>query len=250
MSISVFNGLSTKNDSDYFEARLRLQEIIYYAESRFRSILVDLNKNQKKTDIDRLSWTQKLLHRELVSLLLFCFYRYLLLTGIKTFVLNVIGTLTALNQPVVIPIILRTLAGSIALYEEDDLPFKMTPEFLALLDAGEFEKEVVNVFELSWWSGRKPRDLNTVEILKASTVELCLEHYKTQCETHAKHRIISNPGPGTGLTHDALQFHLAKITGKLPETGNPAEKATKIPIHMGTGAGARGDENMPECEYI
>ena len=73
MSISVFNRLSTKKESDYYEARIRLQEIIFYAESRFRSILVDVNKDPKKTDIDRISWTQKLLHRELVRLLLFLF---------------------------------------------------------------------------------------------------------------------------------------------------------------------------------
>jgi hypothetical protein len=73
MSISVFNPFSTKNDSDYSEARVRLQDIIYYAEARFRSILVDLNKDPKKTDSDRICWTQKLLHRELVGLLLFLF---------------------------------------------------------------------------------------------------------------------------------------------------------------------------------
>lgn len=67
MSISIFNPFSTKNESDYYDVRLRLQGIIFYAESRFRAILVDVNKDLNKTDIDRISWTQKLLHRELVG---------------------------------------------------------------------------------------------------------------------------------------------------------------------------------------
>jgi hypothetical protein len=41
---------------------VKLQEIVYYAESRFRSMLQDLSN----ADNDRKKWTQKLLHRELV----------------------------------------------------------------------------------------------------------------------------------------------------------------------------------------
>lgn len=71
MSISSFAPLSPKKDSEYSDIRIRLQDIIYYAESRFRSILVDGNKDLNKRDMDRISWTQKLLHRELVGSIVF-----------------------------------------------------------------------------------------------------------------------------------------------------------------------------------
>ena len=50
--------------------------------------------------------------------------------------------------------------------------------FLATLDAG--ERYVVTIFEVQWWSGRKPRDLTTVEVLNASNLEKCIEHYREQ----------------------------------------------------------------------
>ena len=67
MSISIFNLFSPKNELDYYDVRLRLQGIIFNVELRLRAILVNVNKDLNKTDIDRISWTQKLLHRELVG---------------------------------------------------------------------------------------------------------------------------------------------------------------------------------------
>ena len=68
--MSMFNPFSVKNNSDYSDVRVRLQEIVFYADSRFRAILVHVSKDTSKTDLDRMSWTQKLLHRELVGYLL------------------------------------------------------------------------------------------------------------------------------------------------------------------------------------
>ena len=48
---------------DQTEQHVHLQNIIYYAESRFWAILVNL----AKADRERLSWCQRLLHRELVG---------------------------------------------------------------------------------------------------------------------------------------------------------------------------------------
>lgn len=61
-------------DSVYSDVRVRLQEIINYAESRFRSILVNVNKYLIKKDVDQISWTQKLLNRELVGYS--CLFRF------------------------------------------------------------------------------------------------------------------------------------------------------------------------------
>ena len=67
MSISVYNPFSLKKDLEFSALRLQLQEIIYYAESRFRAIL----KDQESADMDWKGWIQKLLHRELVGALVF-----------------------------------------------------------------------------------------------------------------------------------------------------------------------------------
>lgn len=111
------------------------------------------------------------------------FQRYLinLLTVTKIFILSIVGTATALGQPVEIPIILRTLASSIALVNEDALPLNLNPDSLAALDTPAHDKsKVVQNHNLKWWSGRKPRDLNTVDILKSSTLRHCLENYRQQ----------------------------------------------------------------------
>ena len=63
---------------------------------------------------------------------------------------------------------------------DDKVPNFNLPDsgFLATLDAG--ERYVVTIFDVQWWSGRKPRDLTTVEILNASNIEKCIEHYRDQ----------------------------------------------------------------------
>lgn len=152
-----------------------------------------------------------------------------------------------MGQPVDIPIILRTLAGSIALCDEESLPLTSTPDYLAMLDAGEFEKVVVNNFELSWWTSRKPRDLNAVEILNASTVERCLDHYTTQRESQHESS-IPNPGPGTGLTREALRFHDAGTaavagpsTGSKPPPTGAGERCSSCPRYRQLLSDVLGD---------
>ena len=65
MSISLFNPFSLKKVVEYSEKVADLQEVVYYAESRFSCILDDL----RLLEVDRRYWTQKLLHRELVCTL-------------------------------------------------------------------------------------------------------------------------------------------------------------------------------------
>jgi hypothetical protein len=63
MSFTAFNPFSLKKSPEYSAIVENSQEVVYYAESRFRSILQDLCN----ADNDRKKWTQKLLHRELVG---------------------------------------------------------------------------------------------------------------------------------------------------------------------------------------
>lgn len=67
MSLSQYNPFFIKKASEYSAKGLELQEAIFYAESRFSSILNDL----RKVDDDRKYWSQKVLHRELVTTIIF-----------------------------------------------------------------------------------------------------------------------------------------------------------------------------------
>ena len=86
----------------------------------------------------------------------------------KNFILSLVSTASALNQTIEIPMIIRSLAGSIALEEEKNLPLPVDPSFLDTLDTGGYR--LISAYELQWWPGRKPRDLDLVEILNAGTV--------------------------------------------------------------------------------
>lgn len=61
-TIRRFNIFNMQHGSKQ-DTHIRIQETIYYAESRFRSIL----KHFGTTEINRQAWGQKLLHRELVT---------------------------------------------------------------------------------------------------------------------------------------------------------------------------------------
>jgi hypothetical protein len=63
-TIRRLNPFNLQHGSDH-NLHSNVQEILYYAESRFWCILNEISK----ADLDRQSWTQKLLQRELVRTL-------------------------------------------------------------------------------------------------------------------------------------------------------------------------------------
>lgn len=71
MSISSFNPFSLTRVSEYSLAAIKIQEVVDYAESRFRHILTDINNDPSKSDIDRKYWIQSLLYHELVGALIY-----------------------------------------------------------------------------------------------------------------------------------------------------------------------------------
>lgn len=101
----------------------------------------------------------------------------------------------------VIPIILRTLAGNIPFIVKEKLPLAAGLNFLATLDAG--EHEMVSNYELRWWTGRKARDLDTVEILTTSTVDKCLTHYRQQKSNSRKFPAGAGAGPASNESQSA-----------------------------------------------
>ena len=112
---------------------------------------------------------------------------------IKLFVMSFIGIATSLGQPVDIPIILRSLADSIALVDGNDRMPVLSAGFLSMLDIGAHNKDnkcrVVGAYNIDWWSGRKPRNCDDVEVLNSSNVQYCLDHYGRQ---------IARPTEGVG----------------------------------------------------
>ena len=85
---------------------------------------------------------------------------------------------TALGQPLNIPIVIRTLTGTLAFADENYLPFRTMPGFLDILDVG--THQIVPNFKLQWWTDPKTKDISTIKILSARTVMVCLAHFQEQ----------------------------------------------------------------------
>jgi hypothetical protein len=83
-----------------------------------------------------------------------------------------------MGQTLVIPIIIRTLAGYFALHRERSLPLDFDFSFLETLDVG--EHQLVASYELQWWTGHKPKDINKVEIINTYNIKRCLKHFRKQ----------------------------------------------------------------------
>jgi len=66
MSTIAFDPFSLKKGVQYSKSAKFIQEIIYYAESRFRAILTT-SLAYRERDLDRSIWIQTLLRREYVS---------------------------------------------------------------------------------------------------------------------------------------------------------------------------------------
>lgn len=66
MSISTFNPFSLSKVAEYSQAANKIQEVVDYAESRFRHILTYVNNDPSKSDTNQKYWIQTLLLRELV----------------------------------------------------------------------------------------------------------------------------------------------------------------------------------------
>ena len=64
LEFTIFNPFSEMDSSWNSSVHIWIQEVIYYAESRFWTILNDISNAE--FDVDRQIWTQKLLQHKLV----------------------------------------------------------------------------------------------------------------------------------------------------------------------------------------
>ncbi|KAF8952217.1 hypothetical protein BDZ97DRAFT_2066652 [Flammula alnicola] len=148
---------------------VKVQEVIYYGESRFRQALAVITVSDGRHQ----EWMQRCLQRELM------------------FIMSYIGIATGVGQIVEVPIILRSLADSLAMVSDADLPVEFDSAFIATLDVGTTEEQfgrVVKEYHLSWWMmTRQPADR---QLLTAITLETCLTHYRLQLQMEATGSIV------------------------------------------------------------
>ncbi|KAF8811073.1 hypothetical protein BYT27DRAFT_7253203 [Phlegmacium glaucopus] len=180
-TIRRFNPFNLQHGSDQ-NIHATIQEIVYYAESRFWCIVNKISKAEP----DRQSWMQKLLHRELLV------------------ILSYVGISSAIGQTVDVPIIVRSLADSMAMLQGNDLPIPFDPEFLTMLDIGAHDKDnksrVVTKYEYAWWNGRKPRSLAMAEILDHSSIQKCLDLHEIPLASTCRGVVLTYPPAVRGPT--------------------------------------------------
>jgi len=146
-----------------------------------------------------------------------------------------IGIATAMGQAIDIPIVLRSLAGSFSLVNEDVFPISFHPDILTTLDTPPHPKcGIVKNYKLRWWTGRKPRDLNTVEKLNSLTIKSCVEHYRQE-RLDAGSNTLSNTDTGAGT---GAGTSTQRSTGPLiDDISGPAVIATGAASGAASGAG-------------
>jgi len=77
-----------------------------------------------------------------------------------------------------IPIIVRSLADSLALVDVSALPLSFEPDLLATLNIGINDNSKcrrVPTYHCTWWLARKPRNLDSVDVMDRLRIDKCLE---------------------------------------------------------------------------
>ena len=200
--------------------------MVEYAESQFQAIMTDLYKEINKPDDDQknlgpntsASWACEL----------FCVSNFQMFDAnpYKDFILSIIGIASTLGLPLVISIIIRTLVGTISLDEGKKATLSIDHTFLDMLDAG--DHKMVEAYELQWWTGRKLGNIDTFEVLKASSLEKCLIHYLSQKYTIISVDASSSANSPIIPNNDADAGHIPIGPGPGPGSGH-------IPIASGSG---------------
>lgn len=104
----------------------------------------------------------------------------------QDFVLSYIGLGSSIGLSLKIPIIVRSLAGSFALLEEADLPIGFDLDFITTLDTDLAEQDpmckIMDKYECAWWTQRKPRNLDSADVLDRSSFDKCLQTHLNQID--------------------------------------------------------------------
>ena len=103
---------------------------------------------------------------------------------LKLFVMSLIGIATSIGQSMDVPILIRSLASSIGSLNEEILSLSFDPDFLLTLDSDLSEQhktcQIVQQYQSSWWTVKKPRNLDWADVLNISSLERCLRTHREQ----------------------------------------------------------------------
>ncbi|KAF8950436.1 hypothetical protein BDZ97DRAFT_1933983 [Flammula alnicola] len=131
--LASFNPFSLQNGSKE-KCHHRTQQIIWYGESRLRQALIVISQ----ADAEAQAWMQHILREELFYLL------------------GYVGVVTAIGQVVEVPILMRSLADSLAHVRPELLPLPFHSSLLAILDAGitaDSPAALVPMYAYDWRNG-------------------------------------------------------------------------------------------------
>ena len=118
-----------------------------------------------------------------------------LLIFAKSFILSYVGVASSIGQPVDIPIILRSLADSLALVDVSLLPLSFDPEMLDTLDIGiddDKQCRTVPSYHCAWWLVGKPRNLDSADVMDQLSIDRCLENFRNQLLPFHKGEVIDS----------------------------------------------------------
>ena len=100
-----------------------------------------------------------------------------------------------------IPIIVRSLADSLALADASVLPLSFEPDLLATLDIGvddDSKCRRVSTYHRAWWLVRKPRNLDSVDIMDRSSIDKCLDVYRHLLLPSQRGEVVTSGSTSTG----------------------------------------------------
>jgi len=173
-SIRLFNPFNLQHGSDQ-EWHKKLQEVIYYGDSRFRQALADINRSDSRHHL----WMQSCLKDELVCDSFLNSIKDCLIMSFQLFIMSYVGIATSLGLVVEVPMVLRSLSISLVAVPDADLPIPFDLGLIAMLDSGTNDSDfgrIVKSYALPWWKGtRRPAEGGT---LSAKTLEKCLEQHR------------------------------------------------------------------------
>jgi hypothetical protein len=145
-------------------------------------------------------------------------------------VLSHVGIGFAIGQPLVVPILVRSLAVSIATRDEDELPLSFDYDFLMTMDSNLSKQNekcgMVDIYECAWWNVINPPSLDLAEILDKSTLEKCLDCHMKQIVGPVKTITeaispLATPATSTTSTTSAAQ----SVPGQRLPSSEPATPA-------------------------
>jgi hypothetical protein len=97
--------------------------------------------------------------------------------------------------------LVRSLAASIGMINEDQLSMSFSHDFLMTLDSDLTEQNIycriVDNYECSWWKARKPRSLDLARVLDRSSLNRCLATHRDQIKRPFSTNSIPPASPAT-----------------------------------------------------